>query len=157
MAEPASSAKAAKPSEAGATANAKPKSPHRRVGFFSRIAAHVIDLCIIINTLFLIITPDLPTLAISCFAYFFATDYFFGRSIGKIVFGYYYLDTDEQPVPNHALVKRSMLRALNVLAILSWRKTSVLDLLAGQRLYQKAIVKGPPPKPVSKRASKPSR
>ncbi len=114
-------------------------SPHKRATFSTRISAHALDL-VIVTLIFKVFVPSYNGwfLLGALWGYFFICDLFLERTLAKKFFNLYYLDKNENPVPKGSLQTRSFFRVLNVLAVLSWRKTSLLDALTGIRVYTKA-------------------
>jgi hypothetical protein len=87
-------------------------------------------------------TPSGPVMLISVWGYYFACDMLFERTLGKIVTGMFYLTKDELPLAKGALASRAFLRFLLIFGVLSWRKTTLVDLLTGIRVYTRVV----PPK-----------
>jgi hypothetical protein len=130
----------ASPTEMGA----KPaESKYRRAGFFLRLSTHGIDIAIALTPLYYFIpAPNGYVMIFVIWTYYFACDMFLQRTIGKIFTGMFYLTKDEQPLAPGAIANRGFLRFLLFLGVLSWRKTTLVDLFSGSRVFQM----NPPPK-----------
>jgi hypothetical protein len=117
--------------------------PYKRAGVFLRIGTHGIDIAIALTPLFYFFpAPSGYVMVLTIWTYYFTCDLLLERTLGKLFTGMFYLTKDEQPIAKGALINRSFLRFLNILGVLSWRKTTLVDLFSGSRVF----IKVPAPK-----------
>ncbi len=129
------------------TQGLRPGQVWTRAGFFNRLAANGIDLCLTQGIVMLFLqTAEAQIFIPVFFFYFIACDHFFKRSLGKMFVGLHYYDVNGNPPESGRLLFRGFMRVLGPFAILSWRKTSILDLFSGLRVFNIKTIKIKKPK-----------
>lgn len=119
--------------------NKKPKIFHTRPAWVVRLSATFLDLGLCISVVAVIYSNLVSAISIPIIVafYYWACEFFFGRTLGKVILRMKITDKVNNLPTRLRLGMRTLLRLiLPPVMVLSWKRVSLLDLLSGCRVVK---------------------